>query len=731
MFTEYDAARIIKELVSALDALHSHDILHLDIKPENVLFENPDPNSKILLTDFGLSKLFSEVCKDQDSVFDAPENASKTYEEIVETKLSKFMESGDLNTDHLRGTYGYMSPELILTNTYSKATDVFAAGVVLYIILCGYPPFYSKSNRQTFVRTVKGIYKLEGNDWDMISVEAKDLVQRMLEKDPRKRISTKDILNHPWIKCIDVEDTSTSLPAAVDVKSVDSTTPPAAPDALPAVDPMAMLSTQMRRSSLKGSLSQLATHVQASKSEKIASTVTKLASQVGTASHSRLAELYLKQKLGFTRVTSVGSTASDSSTNNDESTISIEHQLILVNPESRKALSKAILSVFGTDGSKLSYEQILQVRKYFGLAASSSTTTSAEQMLEITASPSAKGSSKKDHGTNKDLSFVNIGDMLLVRMLDRNNDGFITSEDIVTMQVLIMQKHEQVLQAIFRVYVEAVWYPGKNINMIHAMQLASNVNPNLVKDTDESGGISPNPEEKEKVNIIEPPRFITGKNVAAIFEKYGYSGSDGYKVFDILCDTLQHLKHGRKPPEISRIDEETGINSSIPEGIHEEDDEEEDDDEAALAAQESAISLNAEALSKDVINPGSPEHIHRNPSSGSAKDGGLLDKFAKHSQAFAKFRQKTLFMSSSQASNKRMDVNDFIRISRFDDVLIQVLFRKTQETFYHFLQYCERKYQIAAMQHQSATLDLESIILEEFKAHPKSCFIPHTLPPFP
>lgn len=76
---------------------------------------------------------------------------------------------------------------------------MFAAGVILYILLCGYPPFNSKSVRQLFVRTVKGAYKLTGPEWDGISAEAKDLVRRMLDVDMETRITTAEVLAHPWI----------------------------------------------------------------------------------------------------------------------------------------------------------------------------------------------------------------------------------------------------------------------------------------------------------------------------------------------------------------------------------------------------------------------------------------------------------------------------------------------------------------------------------------------------
>jgi serine/threonine protein kinase len=130
-FTERDAAIITRDLISGLHALHNHDILHLDIKPENLLFDSMNEDAKIKITDFGLSKLFS------DSTLQQQQKANKFSKQLMEDKLRIFLETGELNRDRLRGTIGYMSPELILCGHCCKGTDVFAAGVVLYILLSG------------------------------------------------------------------------------------------------------------------------------------------------------------------------------------------------------------------------------------------------------------------------------------------------------------------------------------------------------------------------------------------------------------------------------------------------------------------------------------------------------------------------------------------------------------------------------------------------------------------
>lgn len=210
-FTEHDAAIILRDLISGLHALHEHDILHLDIKPENLLFDSMGDNAKIKITDFGLSKLFSQQTSQQKAKFSM---------QLMEERLRTLVETGELNREKLRGTIGYMAPELILTGHCSKATDVFAAGVVLYILLCGRPPFNSKSNREVLEKTARGQFTLTGAEWDDISPEAKDLVAKMLVVNPEERISTSDILAHPWIKQLDEEtDDLSSTSSASEIAS--------------------------------------------------------------------------------------------------------------------------------------------------------------------------------------------------------------------------------------------------------------------------------------------------------------------------------------------------------------------------------------------------------------------------------------------------------------------------------------------------------------------------------
>lgn len=832
-FTEFDAARIMQELVSALNVLHEHDILHLDIKPENILFETTDFYSKILLTDFGLSKLFSEVNKDpkgKKSVFDDPANKDKGYDEIVQDMYHGFINSGDFETQHIRGTYGYMSPELILCGTYSKSLDVFAAGVVLYILLCGYPPFYSKSNRQTFLRTIRGMYKIEGSDWDQVSLEAKDLVMRMLEKDPRKRITTSEILQHPWITSVNMQfetdqqvaptetTTATSVlpstpepesertvgggniqPATEDVEHDSAfATAPSSPSesklssitsstTVSAVSSakfgtgrefsnmsiqsphnatnLRQLSMQMRRNSLRGSISNLANHVAVLHTNKIAATVTKIISMAAdgtTAHHSRLASIYLKSLLPNDYLLSskdihnggLDSAGSPSSSDRvlstskntheielDMDTFSSDQLFVLVSKDTKAALGRAIFSVFGFN-RKLSLEQFLRVRKFFGYQPLQGTGDVAPSVGSPTKSAVAASSGSSKEGNSSNLmsdanSFVNLGDLLMVRMIDRDGDGYITAEDILTLQILSMQKHDSFLQVIFRIYAEAVWYPGKHLNMLHAMQQMSNVN------TDGSNvGIGAGTNNvpfhgDDKLNVIEPPRFITAKHVSAIFEKFGYSSDHGAKVFDILCNALQKLKHGKQILQTLGDEDDPEDAVNIPTTIAEDEDpvdeiEGEELEKSILKTQNNAN--NSHNSSHSQLH--SPSSFYSGKADSSGKDGeSFIDRLRKHSHAFAKLRQQTLLLAASQGNTKRMDVNDFIRVARIDDVLVQVLFRHTQEMIYSLIKYCERKAQVDLLTARqrgvlNPTVNLESIFLEQLKKFPDT-YRPEPLPTLP
>ncbi|OWZ24606.1 CAMK protein kinase [Phytophthora megakarya] len=168
-YSERDAANIMQQLVSALQALHAHNILHLDIKPENILFSSEDPDSKILLTDFGLARM-------------------------INGKQNPLDEGKSM-----AGTIGYMAPEVISSHVYSEAADVFSAGVILFILLVGYPPFFGDSEVEILLKIARGDFTFDPQDWAHVSGSVKELVARMLEVRAQDRITIDEVLAHPWI----------------------------------------------------------------------------------------------------------------------------------------------------------------------------------------------------------------------------------------------------------------------------------------------------------------------------------------------------------------------------------------------------------------------------------------------------------------------------------------------------------------------------------------------------
>jgi calcium-dependent protein kinase len=174
MYSEKQAAIIFKQLMSAISYCHSQGICHRDLKPENILFLSKDENSPIKVIDFGLSKIFGEI---------AP---------IQHDKKQK---KRDMNTRV--GTAYYVSPE-VLNGQYDEKCDIWSAGVILYILLCGDPPFNGENDNEIYRAIAKKKYSFPDNEWKNISKEAKDLISHML-CDPDKRYTAQKVLEHNWV----------------------------------------------------------------------------------------------------------------------------------------------------------------------------------------------------------------------------------------------------------------------------------------------------------------------------------------------------------------------------------------------------------------------------------------------------------------------------------------------------------------------------------------------------
>uniref|UniRef100_A0A8C9V7G8 Calcium/calmodulin dependent protein kinase I n=1 Tax=Scleropages formosus TaxID=113540 RepID=A0A8C9V7G8_SCLFO len=164
-YTEKDASKLIQQILDAVKYLHDMGIVHRDLKPENLLYYSMEEDSKIMISDFGLSKIEG---------------------------------SGSVMSTAC-GTPGYVAPEVLAQKPYSKAVDCWSIGVIAYILLCGYPPFYDENDAKLFEQILKAEYEFDSPYWDDISDSAKDFIVHLMEKDPRKRYTCEQALQHPWI----------------------------------------------------------------------------------------------------------------------------------------------------------------------------------------------------------------------------------------------------------------------------------------------------------------------------------------------------------------------------------------------------------------------------------------------------------------------------------------------------------------------------------------------------
>jgi len=164
-YTEKDASILVTKMVSAIQYLHSINIVHRDLKPENLLLRDPESVSEVKLADFGLSK-------------------------IVGTKV--MMQTAC-------GTPGYVAPEVLTAQGYDKEVDMWSIGVITYILLCGFPPFYNENLPELFEQILKAAYDFPEEYWKDISEDGKDFIRKLLVVDPKKRMTGEEALRHPWL----------------------------------------------------------------------------------------------------------------------------------------------------------------------------------------------------------------------------------------------------------------------------------------------------------------------------------------------------------------------------------------------------------------------------------------------------------------------------------------------------------------------------------------------------
>ncbi len=167
-FSESEAANIMGKILSALSYLHKLGICHRDLKPENFIFSSPDPDAEIKIIDFGLAT-----------------------RQLKEGQMSDAV-----------GTAYYVAPE-VLKGVYTNACDVWSLGVIFYIMLSGKPPFPGQTSSEVIGKVTRVPLCFPEKSWRGISVEAKDLITHMLEKNPQARLSSKQCLEHPWFRLFD------------------------------------------------------------------------------------------------------------------------------------------------------------------------------------------------------------------------------------------------------------------------------------------------------------------------------------------------------------------------------------------------------------------------------------------------------------------------------------------------------------------------------------------------
>ncbi|KAF3055946.1 Calcium/calmodulin-dependent protein kinase [Daldinia childiae] len=165
-FTEKDASQTIRQVLDAVSYLHDRNVVHRDLKPENLLYLSKDPDSDLVLADFGIAKMLD------------------TKDEVLTT---------------MAGSFGYAAPEVMLKKGHGKPVDMWSLGVITYTLLCGYSPFRSENLQDLIDECSNGKVVFHERYWRDVSDDAKDFIMRLLQPDPEDRWSSKQALKHPWL----------------------------------------------------------------------------------------------------------------------------------------------------------------------------------------------------------------------------------------------------------------------------------------------------------------------------------------------------------------------------------------------------------------------------------------------------------------------------------------------------------------------------------------------------
>jgi len=164
-YSEKEASNIVRQIVSAVAYLHEHGIAHRDLKPENLLTSGDGDSEVIKIADFGFSKNFGE--------------------DKLKTSC---------------GSPGYVAPEVLTNEDYDNSVDMWSVGVIIYILLCGYPPFYADNAPALFKKIMEVKYDFDDPSWEHVSEDAKELIRHLLVKEPAKRYTAKQCAENPWVQ---------------------------------------------------------------------------------------------------------------------------------------------------------------------------------------------------------------------------------------------------------------------------------------------------------------------------------------------------------------------------------------------------------------------------------------------------------------------------------------------------------------------------------------------------
>ncbi len=174
-FTEKEAANILRQILSAVCYSHQNNVVHRDLKPENILLDE---------------KAFTND-KDKDK-------SSEPLIKLIDWGGARYF-SRNKKMTKISGTPYYIAPE-VLNEVYDEKCDIWSCGVILYILLCGYPPFNGETDTEIMKAVKKGQFEFPEEEWNSISKDARDLVSHMLKYDPKKRLTALDCMASPWFK---------------------------------------------------------------------------------------------------------------------------------------------------------------------------------------------------------------------------------------------------------------------------------------------------------------------------------------------------------------------------------------------------------------------------------------------------------------------------------------------------------------------------------------------------